>query len=82
VAKTQTWKIILALSAIFDLEIEQIDAIPAFLQGKLKDKTYIELPDGYCGADSNNSNSKDGDDRDVVRLLLQALYGLKQSPRL
>jgi hypothetical protein len=53
-----------------------MDAITAFLQGKSKDKTYIELPDGYRSADG------DDDDEDVVGLLLQALYGLKQSPRL
>ncbi len=70
VAKTQTCKILLALAAMLDLEIEQMDAITAFLHGETKDVIYVELPDGYQGDD------------DHVGLLLRALYGLKQSPRL
>ena len=70
VTKTQSWKIILAIAAILDYEIEQMDAITAFLNGKTDSTIYIELPDGYSG----NSNQ--------VGLLLRALYGLKQSPRL
>jgi hypothetical protein len=56
-----------------------MDAITAFLQGKAKEKIYVELLDGYYNA--NSEYSKDGDDDNVVGLLLQALYGLKQSPR-
>jgi hypothetical protein len=70
VAKTQAWKIILALAAIKDLEIEQMDAITAFLQGESDATIYVELPVGYRG------------EGDYVSLLLRALYGLKQSPRL
>ncbi len=70
VAKAQSWKILLALAATLNLEIEQIDVITAFLQGKADEDICIELPDGYC---------KKNDD---VGLLLKALYGLKQSPRL
>jgi hypothetical protein len=41
----------------------------AFLNRITKDTIYVELPNGYK-------------DRDLVCLLLQALYRLKQSPRL
>jgi hypothetical protein len=70
VAKSQSWKIVLALAAIYNLEIEQMDAITAFLHSETDATIYVELPDGYHG----NGN--------YVGLLLRALYGLKQSPRL
>jgi len=60
---------LLAIAAILNLEIKQIDAVIAFLNGITKDVIYIKLLDGYK-------------DRDLVCLLLRALYGLKQSPRL
>jgi hypothetical protein len=69
VAKGAAWKLLLVIAAILDLEIEQMDAVTAFLNGITKDTIYVKLPDGY----------KDGD---LVCLLLRALYGLKQSPRL
>jgi hypothetical protein len=47
-----------------------MDAITAFLQGKMDSTIYIELLDGYCG------------DGDYIGFLLQALYRLKQSLRL
>ena len=55
---------------MLDLEIEQMDAITAFLHGETQDVIHVELPDGHRG------------DGDHVGLLLKALYGLKQSPRL
>jgi hypothetical protein len=48
-----------------------MDAVTAFLNSETEGKEiYVELPDGYKGAG------------DAVALLLRALYGLKQSPRL
>ena len=43
VAKTQTWKIILAIAAVYNLEIEQMDAITAFLYRKANQTIYIKL---------------------------------------
>src|SRR6202035_2883740 len=60
VAKTQSWKILLALAAMLDLEIEQMDAVTAFLHGETDNPTYVELPDSYQG------------DGDYVAFLLQA----------
>jgi hypothetical protein len=51
VAKPQSWKILLAIAAILDLEIEQMDAITAFLNGEADGTTYVELPDGYGDSD-------------------------------
>jgi hypothetical protein len=70
VVKSQPLKILPAIAAILNLKIEQMDAIIAFLNGELPDgTTYVELLDSYCG------------NGDYYKLLLQALYGLKQSLR-
>ena len=39
-----TWRILLALAAINDWEIEQINFIGAFLNGNLKKNIYMEIP--------------------------------------
>jgi transposase InsO family protein len=66
VARATTLKLILALIAVLNLEADQLDAITAFLNGKLDDEeaVYIRLPDGR-----------------IVKLS-KALYGLRRSPRL
>ena len=76
VCRGSSWKAIIAIAALQDLEIEQMDAVAAFLHGEMDGEAYIELPEGWrdengvvCGSDS-------------VGLLTKALYGLKQAPRL
>lgn len=64
-----SFKLLFALSAMLDLEIEQMDVTTAFLYGKIKEDIYIEQPTGFI----NNSNK--------CCKLKKALYGLKQSPR-
>ena len=60
----------MAITAAFDLEIVQLDAVNAFLNSKLSDKEiYTEYLEGYKVPGH------------VVRLL-RALYGLKESPSL
>ena len=54
--------------ASLDLEIHQMDVVSAFLASKLKEKIYMELPEGF----------KDGD---IVGLLDKSIYCLKQSAR-
>ena len=61
----------MVLVALYDLELEQMDVVTAFLNGKTSGSIYIELPDGY-----NNNN------KGQVGLLQKGLYGLKQSPHL
>ena len=63
------YRVLLALAAIYRLEIEQIDVITAFLHSKLYEIIFMEEPMGY----------NDGSTR--VCRLLRALYGLKQLPR-
>ena len=63
VAKGAAWKLLLAIAAILDLEIKQIDAVTAFLNRITKDTIYVKLLNRYK-------------DKDLVCLLLQALYRL------
>jgi hypothetical protein len=77
VAKSQTWKLVLALAALFDLEIEQMDAVVAFLNSEIDGRVYVELPPGWC-----NLTGKELSHYEFICELLKALYGLKQAPRL
>ena len=68
VVKSMSYKAILSIVALEDLDCEQMDIITAFLNSILKERIYIWPPEGF---------EEDG----WVWLLLRALYGLKQSPR-
>jgi hypothetical protein len=77
VCKSVTWKLAVALAALFDLEIEQMDAMRAFLNSEADTEIYVEVPPGW----------KEGETllKDIPEWackLLKALYGLKQAPRL
>ncbi|KAI0993124.1 hypothetical protein K3495_g15060, partial [Podosphaera aphanis] len=76
VCRNTSWKVALSIAAMFDLEIEQLDAVTAFLNSTAdRDDIYAELPPNW----REPSMTPDGD---YVCRLLKALYGLKQSPRL
>jgi hypothetical protein len=74
VCKSVTWKIVLAIAAIKDWEIEQMDAVTAFLNSDIDSYVYVELPPGWKDLFNIKGNH--------ICKLLMALYGLKQSPRL
>lgn len=59
---------LLAIAAEFDLEIDQLDAVTAFLQGDLTDVIYMLQPEGFT--ESNK-----------ICRLKKSLYGLKQASR-
>jgi hypothetical protein len=59
----------MALAAAFNLELRQYNATNAFINALLNDEIYVQCPKGY-------TNHKH------VLLLLRALYGLKEAPRL
>ncbi|GKA14491.1 retrotransposon protein, putative, ty1-copia subclass [Tanacetum coccineum] len=61
-------RVILALTACKDYELEQLDVKTAFLHGNLEEVIYMRQPLGY---EQDNK----------VCLLKRPLYGLKQSPR-
>ena len=73
ICKSASWKLAMALAARYNLEIVQMDVETAFLNAKTDMDIYVELPPKWKAADITDNE---------MALLLQALYGLKQSPRL
>ena len=68
VAKLQSLRLLLAIAAIEDLEVHQMDVKSAFLMGELEEEIYMDQPEGF-------------EEGDQVCRLKKSLYGLKQSPR-
>jgi Reverse transcriptase (RNA-dependent DNA polymerase) len=66
---THTFRALMAITAAFDLEAHQFDAINAFINSHLDEEVHCLLLEGFQRPDS-------------LWLLLRALYGLKQSPLL
>jgi len=64
-------RILLAIVAEEDYELEQLDVKITFLHGELEEKIYMEAPKGF----------EDQFKSDQVCLLNKSLYGLKQSPK-
>ncbi|KAL9258959.1 Retrovirus-related Pol polyprotein from transposon TNT 1-94-like protein [Drosera capensis] len=64
-------RVLLALVAHQNLELEQLDVKIAFLHGNLEEEIYIRQPEGFF---------MEGKE-DYVCRLHKSLYGLKQSPR-
>ena len=64
-------RVLLALVALHDLELEQLDVKTAFLHGELEEQIYMQQPEGFI------VHGKE----DYVCRLKKSLYGLKQSPR-
>lgn len=61
---------LLSIAAQFNLDIEQMDAVTAFLQGDLDEEIFMEPPEGI-----------EGDFDGKVCKLNKAIYGLKQASR-
>ncbi|KAH9782240.1 hypothetical protein KPL71_008811 [Citrus sinensis] len=71
VVKHASIRVILALVAIQDMYLEQMDVKTTFLHGELQEEIVMEQPEGYVVSGKE----------DHVCLLKKSLYGLKQSPR-
>lgn len=69
VVRYSSIRLMMALAARYDLDIEQMDAITAFLQGDVNETIYMNQPEGF----------DDGSGR--VCQLKKAIYGLKQASR-
>lgn len=69
VIKPMAFRVLFAIAAFKNLNIDQMNVETAFLYSLIDKVMYVQLPPGY---------KKPG----VVCKLLKALYGLKQSPRL
>ncbi|GJW59596.1 zinc finger, CCHC-type containing protein [Tanacetum coccineum] len=71
VARISTIRLLLALTAIHDLVIHQIDVKTAFLNGNLNEEIYMKQPEGFV---------MPGHESKVCKLN-KSLYGLKQTPK-
>lgn len=71
-------RILLAITAIQNLELEQLDVKTAFLHGNLEEKILMTRPEGLMTQPEGFVKEEYGG---KVCLLQKSLYGLKQSPR-
>jgi hypothetical protein len=71
VSKKDSLRIILALVAHFDLELQQMDVKTAFLNGDLEEEVYMKQPEGFPSSDGEQ----------LVCKLKKSMYGLKQASR-
>ena len=71
VARLDTIRMLLAISAQKGWKVFQLDVKSAFLNGVLQEEIYMEQADGFVIQGAENK----------VYLLQKALYGLKQAPR-
>ena len=71
VARFESLRLLLALAALEDWEIQQMDVKSAFLNGVLDEEIYMEQPQGFITP---------GTETKVCRLK-RAIYGLKQASR-
>lgn len=71
VARISTIRLLLALAAIHNLMIHQMDVKTAFLNGELDEEIYMKQPEGFVMPGNENKVCK----------LMKSLYGLKQAPK-
>jgi len=71
VSKKDSFRIIMALVAHYDLKLHQMDVKTAFLNGDLEDDVYMDQPVGF---------TKEGKEHMVCKLK-RSIYGLKQASR-
>ncbi|GJV15188.1 zinc finger, CCHC-type containing protein [Tanacetum coccineum] len=71
VARISTIRLLLALAAIHDLVIHQMDVKTAFLNGDLDEEIYMKQPEGFVIPGHESKVCK----------LKKSLYGLKQAPK-
>ena len=70
VTRISSIRMLIAIAAIHNLEIHQMDVKTAFLNGDLDEEMYMEQPEGFIFQ---------GQEKKVCRLV-KSLYGLKQAP--
>uniref|UniRef100_A0A2N9GQF3 Integrase catalytic domain-containing protein n=1 Tax=Fagus sylvatica TaxID=28930 RepID=A0A2N9GQF3_FAGSY len=70
-SKKDSLRVILALVAHFDLELQQMDVKTAFLNGDLEEEVYMKQLEGFSSSDGEQ----------LVCKLKKSIYGLKQASR-
>ena len=71
VSKKDSFRVIMALVAHFDMELHQMDVKTAFLNGDLEEEVYMKQPEGFSSSNGEN----------LVCKLKKSIYGLKQASR-
>lgn len=71
VSSKDSFRVIMALVAHFDLELHQMDVKTAFLNGNIDETIYMAQPENFVSEDS----------KDMVCKLKKSIYGLKQASR-
>uniref|UniRef100_A0A2N9FGP9 Integrase catalytic domain-containing protein n=1 Tax=Fagus sylvatica TaxID=28930 RepID=A0A2N9FGP9_FAGSY len=71
VTRITSIRMLIAIAALYNLEIHQMDVKTAFLNGELDEEIYMEQPEGFIVP---------GKEKKVCRLV-KSLYGLKQAPK-
>ncbi|PHU14405.1 Calcineurin B-like protein 4 [Capsicum chinense] len=71
VTRITSIRMLIALAAVYDLQIHQMDIKTAFLNGDLEEEIYIEQPEDFVVP---------GNQKKVCKLI-KSLYGLKQAPK-
>jgi transposase InsO family protein len=69
VVRMESLRILLAIAAVEDMEVHQMDVVTAYLAGELEEEIYMAPPQGLPGTE------------DKVCHVRKGLYGLKQSGR-
>lgn len=64
-------RVLIAIAALHNLEIHQMDVKTAFLNEELEEEIYMEQPEWYIVPGQENK----------VCRLVKSLYGLKQAPK-
>ncbi len=72
VVKPRAFRVLFAIAAYYNLDINQMDIKTAFLYGMIDQLVYVQIPKGV----ETTAN------KGMVCKLLKALYGLKQALRL
>ncbi|KAF3661707.1 hypothetical protein FXO38_11555 [Capsicum annuum] len=71
VTRITSIRMLIALAAVYDLEIHQMDVKTSFLNRELEKEIYMEQPGGFVVPGKENNVCK----------LIKSLYGLKKTPK-
>ena len=71
VTRITSIRLLIAIAAIFDLKIHQMDVKIAFLNGDLEEEIYMDQSEGFVEPRQESKVCK----------LTKSLYGLKQVPK-
>jgi hypothetical protein len=71
---SRIFRALMAITAAFDLETRQYDAVNAFANSPIDEPVFCHVPEGWKQKTESEGN--------MLLMLKKALYGLKQSPAL